>query len=73
MFPKYIITQEHFGNKEFYEECANTVIDFCKKNKIEHHIKYGTKRKDNKKTEKLFLKPRSQNLRSKHQKQASLV
>jgi DNA repair photolyase len=43
-------------NKEFYEECANTVIDFCGKYKIEHHIKYGTKRKDDRSTEKIFRK-----------------
>jgi len=39
------------NNKEFYNECANTVIDFCGKHKIDYHIKYGTKKKDDKKTE----------------------
>ena len=32
-----------FGkNKEFYGECANMVIDFCKKHNMEFHIKEGT-------------------------------
>lgn len=44
------------NNKNFYNNCANIVIDFCKKNNIEYHIKYGTKEKDNKKTEKIFKK-----------------
>lgn len=43
-------------NKEFYEEHANIVIDFCAKRNIEYHIKYGTQKKDNKKTEKIFRK-----------------
>jgi len=41
-------------SKNFYQECANTVIDFCRNNRIEYHIKYGTQIKDNKKTEKIF-------------------
>lgn len=40
--------------KKFYHDCANTVIDFCRENGIERHIKYGTQKKDNKKTEKIF-------------------
>lgn len=43
-------------NKDFYNKCANTVIDFCEKHKIEHRIKYGTKKKDNRNTEKIFRK-----------------
>lgn len=43
-----------WNNKEFYENCANTVIDFCKNNNIEYHIKYGTKERDNKKTENIL-------------------
>ena len=41
-------------NKNFYEECANVVMDFCNKNNIGYHIKYGTKALDDKKTEKIF-------------------
>lgn len=45
---------EFQDNKNFYDECANTVIDFCDKNNIDYHIKYGTQKKDNKRTEKIF-------------------
>jgi DNA repair photolyase len=31
------------GIANFYEDCANTVIDFCRKKKIEPHIKKGTR------------------------------
>jgi DNA repair photolyase len=44
------------NNKEFYNGCAKTVIDFCKEKGIEYHIKYGTQERDNKKTESLFKK-----------------
>lgn len=42
---------EFEDNVNFYEKCANTVIRFCKKNKIEHHVKCGTQKEYNKKTE----------------------
>ena len=41
-------------NKEFYQQCSDVVIDFCKNNNIEYHIKRGTQIQDNKKTEKIF-------------------
>jgi len=41
-------------DKEFYEQRANEVISFCKEKGIEYHIKYGTQKKDNKKTERIF-------------------
>ncbi|GAI06807.1 unnamed protein product, partial [marine sediment metagenome] len=41
-------------DKKFYEQHANKVISFCKKRGIGRHIKYGTLKKDNKKTEKIF-------------------
>lgn len=41
-------------NNDFYNNCANAVIDFCEKNKIEHHIKYGTKKTNDRKTERIF-------------------
>lgn len=50
---------ESLGNKEFYENRANLVIAFCKKNKIEYHIKYGTQEKYNKKTEIIFKTSRN--------------
>ncbi|MBU3918871.1 radical SAM protein [Patescibacteria group bacterium] len=46
---------EFQNNKEFYDNCADFVINFCEKNKIEYHIKFGTRKKYNKKTEKVFL------------------
>jgi len=42
------------NNKEFYNDCAEVVIDFCKNNNIAHHIKYGTQDKDHKETEEIF-------------------
>jgi len=43
-------------NSLFFKECADKVIDFCKKNRIEYHIKHGTQEKNNKKTERIFKK-----------------
>lgn len=48
---------EFQDNKDYYDQCADTVIDFCEKNNISHHIKYGTAKKDNLKTEKIFKVP----------------
>jgi len=42
------------GNKFFYEECSRKVIEFCKKNNTKYHIKCGTKKIYNKKTERIF-------------------
>ena len=44
-------------NKEFYEGCANMVINFCAEHGIKQHIKYGTQKRDNRKTEKIFKRP----------------
>ncbi|MCX6739622.1 MAG: radical SAM protein [Candidatus Parcubacteria bacterium] len=41
-------------NKDFYDNCASVVTDFCTQNNISYHIKYGTAKKDNFKTEKIF-------------------
>lgn len=46
----------------FYKNCADTVIDFCKNKGIEYHIKHGTQKKNNKKTEKIFVKNIIENL-----------
>jgi len=43
-------------NRPFYEECAKIVKNFCRINGIKHHIKYGTQKKDNKRTEVIFRK-----------------
>lgn len=47
---------EFQDNKEFYQRCADEVVEFCEKNGIEHHIKFGTQKKDNLKTRKIFVK-----------------
>jgi DNA repair photolyase len=43
------------NSKDFYERGARDVISFCEKNRIKYHIKHGTQKTDNKKTEKLFM------------------
>jgi hypothetical protein len=51
----YNVKSSQFGNnRDFYQNCAETVIEFCKNNGIEYHIKYGTQKKDNRKTGKIF-------------------
>ena len=30
------------GYQDFYNECGETVINYCSKNKINYHIKKGT-------------------------------
>lgn len=65
----YNTTSSKFSDsKGFYEDCANAVIEFCRNNKIEYHIKYGTQDKDVKRTEKIFVKRAS----SEFEKQLSL-
>ncbi|MDP2947899.1 MAG: radical SAM protein [Nanoarchaeota archaeon] len=41
-------------NEKFYEEQAEIVEKFCKSRGIKYHIKYGTKKKDNTSTVKIF-------------------
>jgi three-Cys-motif partner protein len=43
-------SQTYGSSNDFYKEMAQKVINFCEKNNIEHHIKYGTplSRKDTK-------------------------
>lgn len=41
------------NSTKFYKECAKKVIDFCKKNDIQYHIKEGTPY-NNKKTQNIF-------------------
>lgn len=45
---------EFQDKKDFYNDCSDTVINFCERNDIDYHIKYGTQKKDNKQTEKIF-------------------
>jgi DNA repair photolyase len=41
-------------SKEFFEERAKEVIEFCEERRIEYHIKCGTQKKYNSNTETLF-------------------
>jgi DNA repair photolyase len=43
-------------NSTFYDGCAKTVIQFCKSNRIDYHIKFGTQREYNKRTQTLFVR-----------------
>ena len=53
----YNVKSSQFKNaKDFYGEQANIVIKFCEERGIKYHIKYGTQKEDNKKTEKIFKK-----------------
>ena len=47
----YNVKSSNFGeNSQFYEDCAKTVVAFCKAKSIEYHIKYGTQNEYNAKT-----------------------
>ena len=43
-------------NDGFYERCAHKVVEFCKKHKIDCHVKFGTQKIYKKRTEKIFQK-----------------
>jgi len=58
-------------NKTFYQECADEVIRFCENRGMKYHIKYGTQKKDKKKTKKI-LKVSSQDLDIVYIKEPSL-
>lgn len=67
------VKSTQFGyNGDFYHNCAEVVIDFCKNKRIGYHIKYGTQKKDNRKTEKIFAKNIPENLELKYIKQPAL-
>jgi len=69
----YNVKSTQFGhNGDFYHNCAEVVVDFCKSKRIEYHIKYGTQKKDNRKTEKIFAKNIPENLEFKYIKQSTL-
>ncbi len=48
------ISSKYKDNDGFYERCANQVIEFCKKRSISYHIKFGTKKAYDNKTEGIF-------------------
>lgn len=41
---------------DFYEKCSDVVISFCKENSIDYHIKLGTTKVGNRKTESIFYR-----------------
>ena len=65
-----IKSRQSNDSKRFYENCANTVIGFCRNNGIEYHIKNGTKTKNDKNTEGIFA---TKNTSVENEKQLSLV
>ena len=67
-----IESSQFYNNKNFYQKCTETVIDFCKSKRIKYHIKYGTRKKDDKKTEKIFIKEVSKEAPLKTTEQVSL-
>ena len=50
------------GHELFYERCASQVVEFCKRKNIGYHIKFGTQKEYNKKTERLFKRIYNPNL-----------
>ena len=62
----YNVESQFNDNRNFYQNCAKKVIEFCENNGIECHIKYGTQERDNKKTEKIFIGNIIGDLNSKH-------
>ena len=70
----YNVKSRQFGeNGNFYQNCAETVIEFCERNDIEYHVKYGTQKIDNKKTEKIFVKNIPEDLDLEYIKQPILL
>jgi len=57
-----VISSKYKDNEEFYEECADQVISFCKKNRINYHIKVGTKKSFDKQTLVIFNKETNKQL-----------
>ncbi len=51
-----VVSSRFKDNHLFYEECTNQVIEFCKTNNIDYHIKFGTLMQYNQKTEVIFKK-----------------
>ena len=52
-----VVSSRFKDNHLFYEACTNQVIEFCKTNNIDYHIKFGTLMQYNQKTEVIFKKP----------------
>jgi len=67
-----IESSQFYNNKDFYQKCAEMVVDFCKNKGIKYHIKYGTLKKNDKRTEKIFIKEAPKKVLLEYAKQASL-
>ena len=72
MSAKCLYLKQSGYNGDFYHGCAEMVVNFCKNKGIEYHIKYGTQKKDNRKTEKIFAKTIPENFELKYTKQPTL-
>ena len=46
-------SSQFIGNQRFYQENVDLLKNFCKKNKIQYHIKFGTDTRNYKKIEKI--------------------
>jgi len=44
------------NNRDFYDDCAKKVTDFCEEHRIKCHVKYGTAKSDVKKTANILGK-----------------
>lgn len=51
-----VATSQFKDNNLFYEKCAKNILKFCKDKSIDCHIKFGTRKRYNKKTEIIFQK-----------------
>lgn len=51
-----VISSRFKDNASFYDDCARQVIEFCRGHNINFHIKFGTQRDYNRKTEDIFEK-----------------
>jgi DNA repair photolyase len=52
-----IKTNEFKDSVSFYDDCAKTLIHFCKDRGIDYHIKYGTRIKNDMKTDQILANP----------------
>ncbi len=53
-----VVSSKFNDNEAFYERCARQVIEFCNDRDIDYHIKFGTRKKYDHKTERLFRRKR---------------
>lgn len=69
----YNVKSMQFGySGNFYQNCAEIAVDFCKNKGIEYHIKYGTQKINNRTTEKIFRKKIPEDIGLQYTKQPAL-